>query len=438
MRARLPVGWALLCGVAFLTTAVADEPKAAAKRQPVGTYVSEPGALASREKFGQPWHVLAKNEAVYSGDLLVGAIGAVIDSQNKAVRIDYLGDMGGKSPYPIHETAVILHENPDVDLDVTMDRGRVDFTSLKAKGAAHVRVHVRQDVFDLSLQEPGSSMALEMYGRWPRGAAFTTEPGPKDVPTASVIFLVLHGEVLMKHDIHERLLTAPPGPALIEWDSVTGLDSTPQTLKELPPWAKQTINDNDPLVQRKKATIARFRNILVGLGVDAALEAMINSDDEYDRRLAVIAMAAFDDLPRLGKALRETKHPDVWDNGVLAFRHWIGRAPGQDMLLYKGLIENGKATPVEARTILELLHSFGDEDLAQPETYQMLITFLDHDKLALRGLAYWHLSRLVPAGKKLGYNAFDAKDVREAAVKKWRELIPKGKIPPKPQPGDGK
>jgi hypothetical protein len=86
---------------------------------------------------------------------------------------------------------------------------------------------------------------------------------------------------------------------------------------------------------------------------------------------------------------------------------------------------------VHAETIMQLLHSFGEADLARPETYQTLIDYLDHNLLGIRALAYWHLYRLVPAGRDLGYNPLDPKDAREVAIKKWRELVPPGKVPPR-------
>jgi hypothetical protein len=140
-------------------------------------------------------------------------------------------------------------------------------------------------------------------------------------------------------------------------------------------------------------------------------------------------MAALDQLERLGKALREAKHPDVWENGVVALRHWIGRGPGQDQILYKALIESANYKPVHAETVVQLLHSFGDNELASPETYQTLIDYLDHQHLAIRGLAHWHLYRLVPAGRDIAYNQLDPKEAREAAVQKWRKLVPPGKLP---------
>ena len=101
-------------------------------------------------------------------------------------------------------------------------------------------------------------------------------------------------------------------------------------------------------------------------------------------------------------------------------------------------MDSGNFTPVEAETILQLLHSYGEAELARPETYETLIAFLSHPQVAIRGLAYWHLSRLVPAGKKFGYNPLDPKDKREAAVGQWKKLIPSGKVPSRAKPADKK
>jgi hypothetical protein len=263
---------------------------------------------------------------------------------------------------------------------------------------------------------------------------FTAKPGPKDVPTANLDFIVLKGEVNLQHNDSEHALSAPPGPALMEWDSVTGMDDTPQKLEKLPPWAETGGKETD-LARAKKQLLSRFRKTVLAKGLKAALDEYVNSDDPQQRWLAVVAMGATDDLVRLGKTLRNAKHPDLWDNGIMVIRDWIGRNPGNDQILYNAFIKFSKAPAVEAEaeTVMQLLHSFGEDDLAQPEAYQTLIDYLDHDLLAIRGLAYWHLSRLVPQGKAFGFDPVDTKDKRDAAVAKWRILIPEGKMPPKPK-----
>ncbi len=394
----------------------------------VGVCVTESASILRRAPGDKTWHTVAQKGAVNNGDLLVGLPGAQLDSQDGAVRLSLLADLDRSSPFPVLESAVVVRQTPGIDLEFTLDRGRVEIDNRKESGSAQVRMHVRDDAWDLVLTKPGASVGVELYGRWPRGVPFKNEPDPKHVPTANMVLVVLKGEVVLKHKHHEHTLTAPPGPAMIEWDSVAGLDETPEHLDKLPAWAMPGADDT-PVARAKKIVIERFRQTLSNKGVDEALEQFLNSESPSDRRLAIILLGAFDDLPRLGKAMREAKYPGLWEDGILTLRHWIGRGPGQDQILYKGLIEVGKYKPVQAETLMELLHSFGDEELAQPETYQTLIDYLDHDLVGIRGLAYWHLYRLVPAGRAINYNPGASKEERRAAIEKWRALVPKGQVP---------
>ena len=112
---------------------------------------------------------------------------------------------------------------------------------------------------------------------------------------------------------------------------------------------------------------------------------------------------------------------------MLALRHWLGRGPGQDLKLYNVLVKEAKVPEAEAETIVQLLHSFSAADLAEPETYETLVDYLGHDRLAIRALAYWHLSRLLPAGRQFGYDPLAPEAARDKAVAKWQTLIPKRK-----------
>ncbi len=413
------------------------EIRAAGKRQAVGVCASAKATIFRRAPDSDAWKIVDQKEDLSAGDLLVGLPGAEIDSRYGHVRLLLLADLARNSPYPIRESAVrLLKSTPFLDLDFVLDRGRIDLINTRKKGAAHVRVHVRQDVWDLTLAEPGTSVALELYGRWPRGTTFTKTPGPKDVPTADLVFLVLKGEATLKHANHEFGLSAPPGPAMIEWDSVTGMDEAPSRLDKLPAWA--TEDQNAPIIKEKKARIKKIRQLVLTRPIKEVLRELMDSDDPQYRQFALVAMGAFDDLLDLARAMRSAKYPDVWQNGILVMRHWIGRGPGQDLALYNRIVKEGKVPPVHAETIVQLLHSFGEEELAEPETYQTLIDYLEHPVLGIRGLAYWHLERLVPQGKAFGYDPLAPQDKREAAIAKWRQLIPKHKLPPKANPQEKK
>jgi uncharacterized protein (TIGR03000 family) len=399
------------------------------KRVVVAKCVTEGGLLVRREGADKPWRLVEDKEDVFSGDLLVGGLGAAVDARNGAVRLELQSDLDNSSPLPIVESAVILHDSNDVDLDLTLDRGRIDLLHQKAQGAARVRVRLQGKTGEVILTEPGSRIALEVYGRWPKGVRFTKDPKADARPALACVALALKGETQVKTELAQLLLKAPPGPALLMTDGMEGIAPVRQHLDQLPAWA--TADPNSERAQKIKANLVRFRELVRKQSIGEVLDQMVNSDDEAVRRSAVNLMGALDELPRLGHALANAKHADVWENGVLALRHWIGRGSGQDLKLYNGLIASGKYSPAQAATVLNLLHSFGDDDLAYPETYEALIKYMENDSLGIRGLAYWHLSRLVPAGKKFGFNPLAPKEERERAIQQWRELIPEGKLPPK-------
>jgi hypothetical protein len=429
---------ALLLALGLASAAAADDlkPLPSKERGDAGTARPGDGLMVRREAADKPWQPVKDGETLSSNDLLIGSPLTALESKNGAVRLNFLTDFSGTSPYPVIEAAVTLHVNPKADLDFTLDRGRVEVANEKKDGAARVLFRVRGEVWELTLAEPGTLVGIEVYGRWAHGTPFKKEPGPKDVPLTDMVLIVLKGQAELKHTDCRHLLKGPPGPALVDWGSEVGQCPSPQRLDKVPDWAEPP-NLTDPKVMKRIAATKRLRELLQTKLPTEAIETLLQSDEPFQRRLGVFAAAALDDLEPLGNALSTTKYPDVWDNGVIALRNWIGRGPGQDLKLYNALIEKRKMKPAQAATVLELLHGFADDDLDEPETYETLIDFLGKDELAIRGLAYWHLKRLVPQGEKIGYDPLAPKDKREAAIAEWKKLIPKGKLPPKPEPKPG-
>src|SRR5262249_32011015 len=131
----------------------ADQPE---KRVAVAKCAAETGLLVRRESPDKPWHFVANKEELFSGDLLVGGASPVVNSRNGAVSLILQGDLDGPSPFPIIETAVVLHETTDADLDFTMERGRVVIRNLKEKGSARVRVRLGNRSGEFTLTEPGA------------------------------------------------------------------------------------------------------------------------------------------------------------------------------------------------------------------------------------------------------------------------------------------
>jgi hypothetical protein len=417
----------LMVSLVGLPAPAAQEPAA---REPVARNMTENALLVRRLGPDRPWLLTAPRTTLCRGDLVLGGGGQVIDSLNGAIRLSLRGDWNGLSPYPIIETAVSLHASKEADFELTLERGRIDLTNTKPAGAARVRVHVGKAAGDVVLRTPGSAVSLEIYGRWPEGTRFHRDGGAEQSPAYAFVVVALSGSVDLVAGQKHVSLQAPPGPALLLGDGIGETDPSPQHLDQLPDWATdKVITEQGKAVQ---ASLGKLRRLASERGITAALEELLKSDDPGDRRLAVHALGALDDLPRLGQALRTAQHPDVWENGILTLRHWIGRGPGQDRKLYQALTKVG-FPEAEAEIVLNLLHTFSEGDRKQPETYEALLDYLESDRLAIRSLAHWHLVRLVPAGKAIGYNPVAPGPERTQAVQAWRKLIPRGGVPSRSQ-----
>ncbi len=81
--------------------------------------------------------------------------------------------------------------------------------------------------------------------------------------------------------------------------------------------------------------------------------------------------------------------------------------------------------------MLQLLHSpFLAEE---PDSYEILIAYMRHEKLAVRELAWWHLSRLVPEDLRVPYDPASPDAERAKAQAAWKARIPSGTIPTRPK-----
>jgi hypothetical protein len=414
------------------TAAVGPEP-----RTPVGKCASPDGTLLARESDGKDWRVVAQKEAVSSRDVLLALPGvrAEVDSEPPAVSLTLLGGMPQLSPSPVLGSQVVLHDSRAYDLDVTLREGRVLFTNVRDKGPARVWIRLPAFAWQLTLLEPGARVGMEVYGRWPLGVPFAKDPKPWDEPTKVVLLMMLKGKADLETESHVYELSAPPGPALMQWDSVAGEATGPQRLKELPTWADPNVPvsvEGKAVEEAADAYLAQLKKTgSPAAALQAALDAAAKEKDRpraaMMSQFAVLGLGALDDAPRVAEALADPHSADVRDAAVTALRMWIGAYPGRDLELYRLLQSQLGYTEREAETLLDLLHSPFDRD--KPATYEALIRLLQHAKPAVRQLARWHLYRLAPVGKDIAFDPAGPDDEREKAVKAWRDLIPAGELP---------
>ena len=164
----------------------------------------------------------------------------------------------------------------------------------------------------------------------------------------------------------------------------------------------------------------------------AAAADMVKGGDALERRVAVTALGAVDDLSRLLAALDDGKHQDVREQAILVLRSWMGRAPGQLKALRVAMLKH-KYPLLQMKTTMHLLFGFDEHERQRPAIFELLINLLDHKSVGIRELAHWHLVRLAPAGRDIAFDAGAAETDRQQAVERWRQLIPAGAVPPRPK-----
>lgn len=449
---RIRACFPLTCILAWLAlvlgpTAWAQDPLAGPPslepRVPDGTSLSADGTLLHNLRNGQPWRALDKGDAVSSRDLLLALPGmrAMLEPRPKSVELILWGNLPELSRSPVLESAVILHDSRAFDLDFTLVRGRVSLTNRRDKGSIRVWARLPGIAWQLTLNEPGSRVVLESNGRWPRGASFRKEAG-RERPTQFVTVHVLAGDVGLKIGSHEYGLSGPTGPAYFHWDSIVGPAEGPQARAKLPPWADPKVKPADE-AKLLDAVVRAYQKQLAGKSPDAALLALLaNAGRTADlrgadlarlaRKFAVLGLAALDDVPHVVEVLADSEqHPDARATAVVALRYWTGSSPGRDRRLFDLLIDRLGYRPAEAETFMQLLHSPFSAD--QVETYETLVAYLRHKRLAVRELAWWHLTRLVPKDLRVSYNPAGTEAERSKACAAWSKLIADEKLPPRPK-----
>jgi hypothetical protein len=396
------------------------------------------GTLLVRETEERNWQPMAPSDPVFSRDQLLALPGmqAVIESANRGATLTLAGNLPQLSTFPGLESAVTLHDTSAFDFDVTLAHGRILLKNSRKEGAAKVWLRLPTESWQVTLQSPGDEVAVEMYGRWPRGIPFAKKAKPEDMPTRVVSLLVLAGKAELKVGGTKHALVAAPGAGFFHWDSVGGPDAGPQRRDTLPAWANPGARSSTE-AKAVAAVVDQYLAKLQDGSPDAALLQLLRGaeqDKDKDRaaltrEFAVYGLAAVVDLGHVADALADAKNVGTREAAVIALRNWIGARPDRDLQLFRVFSDVEGYTPAEAETVLQLLHS--PFVVEQPETYESLIEYLNHKKLAVRELARWQLYHLAPVGHNIPYDAGASPEDRAKSIKAWKELIPSGQLPPK-------
>jgi hypothetical protein len=398
------------------------------------------------------WKWMRPGSQVYTNDPLVSLPGFRSEVRlDSGVHVLLRGMMFEFSRDPLTdfllESAVMLHKNPDFDLDLTLDRGRIYLSNHKETGAARVRLrfgHEGSEIWDLTLHEPGTEVGIDLNKHYTREINYLDGEDPR----MELVLQVLRGRAGLKVEaVHHPNLTPPPGPGLFAWDNKgEGVRGPFVIEKELPIWLKSpptnpAANEMDIALKELSARMDSNKSPVL------AVEESLGSDRMANRALAIYSLGAMDEVRRLMDVLGEDNPNLAPDREKIIFtlRRWISRNAEQSKILYDPKTKTGllmamqKYRPKEAERLSILLHDFTDEARRSPETYELLGQYLLSDKVAIAELAYWHLRHLAGGIKLPPFNAALPKDLRQPVADEVEKLIKDGKLPPPlpPPPGAG-
>jgi hypothetical protein len=244
-------------------------------------------------------------------------------------------------------------------------------------------------------------------------------------PVTTVLMFALSGEVVVMTERYTTRLQAPPGEALYLWDSVSRTQEV-RRFEKLPDYAKPL--DPEELKKFEQTCTCAAPLAEKPGDVHAVLAKQIKAADAGERKTALVAMGALDDVEGVYAALN-SEHADVRHMAILVLRHWLGRSADHPARWYRLLTKEHQYTPTQAKNFLYLCNGVEEDKRRQAGTYDLLILALNHSKLPIRELAHWHLVRLAPDGNAIAYDAAAPEAQRLKAVEEWRQLIPEGTLP---------
>jgi len=408
----------------------------------IGRFVADDGEILLRKLPDNSWQVTPPELPLSPGDLVVSLPGFPAPIRlTSGLEIRLLGNLpavnNSAEPSPpdreILESAIRLHADPELDLDVTLHRGRIVITNQKANGEGRARLRFGDETWDLTLPEPGSAAALELRTYLPAGAPIDQEHHGEE-PNRGLSLFALRGRVELKVRYDSYSLEPPPGPALFSWNNVGPISRRPQDLKQLPSWAADLLDtpNGKPKANHVTEALANLQRRLLGAAsVPSALKDSLNHPDVSTRVLAIYGLGAIDALDAVMDAFgNERQFREVRLASMTAIRNWIGRGGDNQQRLFLAL-EKKYSSSTAAEIILHLLNGFSQTQLQTPEVYANLIGYLKHPELPVRELAHYQLLLHVPEGKAIAYDPAGARGQRNLAVEEWRKLIPSGSIPAK-------
>jgi hypothetical protein len=401
------------------------------ERRVVAVYDTPPQPLLYRKRETIRWEKTDAAEGrVSSTDALLALPGFHPEMRlESGVRIQMWGNVPELLAVPVAESRVTLYvPQRGLDADLTLHIGRIYVSAPKAPRAMNVRVRFLEEVWDVTLADGDTEVAIDYVGEPAKGPLFDGEVA--ESPRFLVYLGVIQGTARVRSGFQNSGDLAVG--AKWKWDSKAGRPgSAPKEDKDevgvANRWSK--FPPATPAVKDVVAAVSELaRRVGNGQGpFDVDFDATIKEPREAiaRRALSVWMLAAVDSLGYLIDAL-EADAAAVRDAAAKAIRHWCAEEPAREAEFAAVLATKAAFNDSQRALVTTLLHG---SDRPSGETVDKLFELLRNEKLAVRELARLQLAKLDPAGAR--ESRYDAgSDQRAAQAGAWERAWKKreGKV----------
>ncbi|HMP02224.1 MAG TPA: hypothetical protein PKC45_06965 [Gemmatales bacterium] len=386
----------------------------------VGQYTSDPARDGMILCFtgDKRWIVQRPQARLLSAEPILALPGTRADFlMSNKIKLTLQGTVpGATSINYFFETQATINYNDQVDLDVTLERGRMQLTG-KPDGIATIKLRYQEEEWELRLLTPDTELGVEVTGRVPPGQGGWT-------PHSRLAIFVMKGELSAKRGETEERLGARK---ILVWDSVHS-DSGPGMVvpqSEPPAWIVRRPTYPTEVREGLATLYKRIGDKLNAQGQDIAWliiaceEALANSRRPWEQYLALFVLGALDQPAILVDAVDHGESPYVRRAAIDALLHFLGRQPGQNELLVDALKARGYGAS-DRDTFLLLIRRIDKPDRAATE---QLLNWLAHSRLAIRELAFLNLIALLPPDRLAGYDPNAPLEQRERAIALLRQRL---------------
>lgn len=293
-------------------------------------------------------------------------------------------------------------------------------------------IAVNDELWRLELLNPGTICGIEIEPAQPFGLpAEPEEPVQQKHQDAYRGGLyVLKGSVRFSDGTgNVRIIQATPNGGWMslipstraeEANSATALSSIPVSIPEWLNTTRKRASSNAHLYRKEFPDAAMDLKDQQGLSL--IVPAIVSDPRPRISELAVKSLVVTDSYAGLVKALTEADHEESRAAAIYGLRTWLLNSDANKNLLLEEL-EQYFLKEADVQAVARLLWGFTEADARDKITSYQLIGWLEHDHVAVRQLAFYHIYQLT--GRKFDYGPIMPASQRRSAINRWISHVEK-------------